>query len=940
MTLKKLLCVLLFMVISFDIYAQNSISMQILNPPNKIKPGEYFTLFLEVKSNNYFEDRVEVTMALPKDWRMLMSKKPSVFKGQQSVKFIYTIAASGLAQKGVYNLAISAMSEGYVAVNKNQIIEVERVQHLEILALNVPEYVKEGDTLSTEFIVQNSGNTTEKIILKTWNGRIELPKEYTLTTNSKKVVSLKNRKKVGVKNNEIKNKIDSLTIKANESLQVKVIQIIPITTKDSWTTSSGLQIIMKDSIHPISKTVSISVYSSKIKEGDPYLRFPIEMSILYSNFMIGNKYISGYQYDIRGKGNLDFSKKHYVNFIIHGPNQLSLPSLGSFGQYSFEYTFKKQATITVGDYTLKVNNLTELGRFGGGIRLDHSFKKIDFSLFYVNPRFYSRQRDTYGGIFTVKPSSKFTLSFNLLSKTLVDNNLQVFDARFYGVSTAIHLKNFSVDNEVSSSFSQGKTDFGVFNRMMWRMSRFQINNDLIYTGKNFYGFYRDSYQLINGINYFLSKKMSVNLVSNITRLNPSNDITIFDTSPYSESNMLSLNYQVNKFNRIFLSYETRKREDKSSMKRFHFTENFGKITYFINTPKFTFGYEGKFGTSQNLLVKIDTSVNHMLIQNTIQPRMEVHPRLWIGAYFDYQRNSKFSDDNTTRNFYYYGGSLRIALSKIFSASMMFRNNYAPDEFIERKSFLDINANLHLGNHDLTFTGGGAFVPNAQMSNQDSQFFALKYSFTFNTPIARNKKLGSIKGQVVGLSEDINLKGIIVQLGSKRFVTDAKGFFQFNNLVPGKYFVNLLPSSIESGVTTLVQTPLEIIVKSDTIYKIAIPLTKTGAIVGRIIFQKSESIGAVDISIQKPVVLVKLYNEKENFLTQVNGKDEFSFKEIKLGKWKVLAWIPGQLDQFSILNSDQYIDLTADIGKEVLIKIMPKERKIHFSNKTHQLSIKR
>ena len=272
--------------------------------------------------------------------------------------------------------------------------------------------------------------------------------------------------------------------------------------------------------------------------------------------------------------------------------------------------------------------------------------------------------------------------------------------------------------------------------------------------------------------------------------------------------------------------------------------------------------------------------------------------------------------------------------------MMFRNNYAPDELIERKSFLDINANLHLGNHDLTFTGGGAFVPNAQMSNQDSQFFALKYSFKFNAPIARNKKLSNIKGQVVGLSEGINLKGIIVQLGGKRFVTDAKGFFQFNDLVPSKYFINLVPSSIESGVITSLQTPLEIIVKSDTTYKITIPLTKTGTIMGRIIFQKSESIGAVDITKQKPVVLIKLYNEKENLLTQVNGKDEFSFKEIKLGKWKILAWIPGQLDQFSILNSDQSIDLTANLGKEILITITPKERKIHFSNKTHQLSTKK
>ena len=927
-------------MISSDISAQNSLSIRVLNPPNKVKPGEYFTLFLDVKSANYLENTVDVLITLPKDWRILMSKKPSVFKGQQSVKFIYTIAASGLAPKGVYNLEISVVGEGYKTENKTQGIEVERVQHLEILTLNVPEYIKEGDTLTTEFVVQNSGNTTERIILKTFHGKIKLPKADTLIGNSKKLTSLKHKRKAGVKNNEIENKVDSVTVKPNESLRVKVVQIIPISTRDSWITSSDLQVIMKDLTHPISKTVSISVYSNKTKESDPYLRFPIEIGVWYSNFMIGNKYVPSYQYDIRGKGNIDFAKKHYFNFIVHGPNQFNVPYTSSYDQYSVEYIYKKRTTITVGDYTVRVNSLTELGRFGRGARFDQSFKKIDFSLFYVNPRFYPSQRDTYGGIFTVKPSAKFTFSFHLLSKTLVDNNLQVFNARFYGVSTAIHLKNFSLDNEVSNSFSREKTDFGIFNRLTWRIGRFQINNDLIYTGKNFYGFYKDSYLLINSINYNLSKKMSVNLVSNITRLNPSHDFTIFTSSPYSQNDMLSLNYQANKVNRIFMSYETRKREDKSSVKRFHFTEKFGKITYNVNTPKFTFGYDGRFGTSQNLLVKTDSSVNQRLIQNTIQPLMEIGPWLWVGGYFDYQRTSKFSDDNATRNFYYYGGSLRVVLSKIFNASVMFRNNYAPDEFTETKSFLDINANLHLGNHDLTFTGGGAFVPNAQMSNQNSQFFALKYSFKFNAPIARNKKLSSIKGQVVGLSEGINLKGIVVQLGGRRFVTDAKGFFQFNDLVPSKYFINLVSSSIESGVTTSVQTPLEIIVKPDTTYKIAIPLTKTGTIMGRIIFQKSESIGAVDITKQKPVVLIKLYNEKENLLTQVNGKDEFSFKEVKLGKWKVLAWVPGQLDQFSILNSDQYIDLTANVGKEILITVTPKERKIHFSNKTHQLSTKK
>jgi hypothetical protein len=940
---KKILPILILLIVFHGISAQNSLSISVLNPPKKIKPGEPFTIFLEVKGVKPFDNKIETTLLLPENWNVLMSKKPSKFKGEQLVKFIFTIAPPSLATKGNYNFGIRVFGKGYDDEVENQSIEIEQVRNLEILTFNVPEFVKEGDTLRTEYIVQNNGNTSERIGIKTLRGRIEYPKSDTLkvdsvSVNNKSTKKKKKKSKINYSDNEIK--VDSVTIEANESLRLNVVQIIPSSEQNSWNVSSDLQLMLKDSILPISKTVSIPVFSNKNKKSDPYLRFPIDIGAWYSNFKIGDKRIDGFQYDIRGRGDLDFNKKHHLDFIIHGPNRFNVPAVGSYDQYSLEYMYKQRSKITVGDYSLRVSNLLELGRFGRGLRFDQSTKKIDFSVFYIQPRFYPNQRDTYGGTFTLKPSEKFNISLNYMSKVLLDNAQTEFNAQFYSIFTRIITKRFILENEVSNSQAIGISDYGIYNRINLKIGRFQVNNDFVYTGKNFFGFYRDSYLLINSINYFLSRKVSLNFINNTTRLNPSLDLTVFNSSPFSQSNLLALNYQISPTNRTFLSYEMREREDRSPRKIFHFTEQFGRLAYYVNSKKLNLWYDVRYGTSQNLLIKTDSTANTRLFQTLIVPQVKVLPWLWIGGYFDYARTSKFSDDNTLRNYFYYGGSTRINLGKTFNASVNFRNNYAPDELVERRTFIDVNASLRLGNHEISILGGKAFIPNAQFMNQDTEFYTIKYAFRINAPIARNKKLSSIKGKILGMGNDFNPKGIIVQMGDKQFMTDASGNFQFNDLMPDRYYVNLVKSSIDRGIVSTVKSPMEVIVRADTTYKIEIPLTKTGAIIGKIDFIKSEGVGVSDITKQKPLVLVKLFNEKENLITKVNLKDEFSFKEIKPGKWKVLAWIPGKSDQYNVSNSDQFIDLEANQNKEILIKVSTNERKINFSNKTHQLSNKK
>ncbi len=486
----------------------------------------------------------------------------------------------------------------------------------------------------------------------------------------------------------------------------------------------------------------------------------------------------------------------------------------------------------------------------------------------------------------------------------------------------------------------GKVGYGGFNRLIFRVGRLQVNSNFMYAGKDFYGFFNNSWLAVNGFTYYLSRKINIGFSNNVTRLNPSYDVTVINKSPYSSGNIAFLNYEYNTKNRFTLSYNNQEREDRGTVKTFHYKETFGRLSYNLNAPKFTLWFNSQYGTAQNLLVKSDSSVNRQSISNTIQPQFRVVPWLWLGGYFEYQRTSKFSDNNRLTDFYFYGGSARINMGKKFNANFMYRNSYAPDELVERRSYLDLGVTLDLDRHIFSIQGGRTFIPNYDNTDQNSLFFVAKYTLRIGVPVAKNRNLGSIRGQVLGLSEDIKRNGVLVRLGERKFLTDPSGNFYFNNLLPDKYYVTMERSTMGVGVVANTKIPMEVIVRADSTQQVTIPLTKTGEIKGKIDFVAIEQIGTVDIHKNKPLVLVKMVNGTESYITQVNKNDEFSFKEIKPDKWKITAWIPGKQEQFEISNSEEAMVLGANQVKEIQLVIKPIVRKINFSQKTYNLSSKK
>lgn len=894
--------ILLFVIISFGCLGQGELQINMLNFPKTTSPGSHFNLIFEVKSPIKLQEPVIVSVGVPAYWQILFKKEPQNFINQTSLKYIYTVISPKFTVAGNFTLYIYAKRKNGAILSKKLIIDVIKFRKLEIAPVTVPEYVKEGDTLNLEYLIHNLGNTREMVKLKSIDGQIFL-----------------NR--------------DSLSINPNESVKVRSTQLVKGGDNNSWEISSGIKAYLKDSLIPIQLINSIPVYSTKIKKKDPYLRFPIEAGVWYTNYLLGNKNINGIQFDIRGRGFLDLKSKHFLDFTAHGPTNIDIPILGSYDVYSINYTYKNQNFVQLGDYTLQFNNLMEFGRFGRGIRIDNEYKKFGFSGFYMQPRFFNEQRETFGGSFFLKPNTKYRFSIDYMSKYLVRRD-RSFWSNLIGVSSKFQGKILNWETEVVGNKVAQQYDYGVFNRFLIQLKRLQVHSDFIYAGKDFYGYYNNSYLLVNNVSFAINKQLNVGVGNNITQVNPSLDAINFNTSPFNSSLQAFTSFQFNKVSNLMLSYVIQEREDRFEPKKFHFKQSFARISYNLNAPKLIIWYEGRFGTAQNLLQNNDSSIPRQSIGNSLQPQVRVFPWMWIGTIAEHQRTSRFSAENALTDLFFYGGSMKIIVGEKLNVNFLYRNNYAPDELIENRSLVDLSIGLRLKNHNFNLTAGQNFIPNLSADFQKTTYLSLKYTLRINAPTVRNKNLGNIRGQVVGLYRVNNYKGVLVKLGDKRIMTDENGFFSFNKLVPDKYFLEIDKSSMPFGVITNVKTPMEVNLMANSTSNIKIELLRTGGLEGKVVFEEGNKLAATYA--EKPKVIVKLFNETESFVSQLDESNKFSFKEIKPGTYQVLATLSENQERFSVVNAQQKVEIIVDKIKKTEFGVRPVERKIEFVPKTFKL----
>jgi hypothetical protein len=704
-----------------------------------------------------------------------------------------------------------------------------------------------------------------------------------------------------------------------------------------WQTTSSLELEEFGGEKKYLQSISIPVFSTTQKKVDLYHRLPVEIGLGYFNYNLNGQSQGAMQYFSQGSGFLDVKEKHNIEFVVRGPNQQEFPQIGSYDQYSLEYDYNQELKVKLGDFVNRVSNLAEFSRFGRGILIEKNINRFNVKGFYQNARFFDQQKNSLGAAAEYKVKENFKIGANFTNKGLYKNNA-FYRTSIVGLSSVFSNKNGTIETEVAISNKTGKLDFGFYNQFLYQLSKLNFSSQIILTGKDFDGFYTNSRLIVNSLSYSFNAKVSVGFNSNYTRINPALDLLSFNTSPLNKTNTLFLSVFPTKKQMIFLNYTKQEREDRQVPSNFHFKEEYANISYSFVTDWATVFLQARYGNSENLLIGDNTSAAKSMSE-LIQPMFRIQKWLWVGGYFEHQYTSKFSLNNDLENLFYFGGNLRANHKNKYFFNLMYRNNYAPDEFFIKRTFLDASIELDLKRHNFRAVAGRTYLPGITAQNQNTMFFSLNYSLKLNIPLKKNKRISNVKGRVYGLNNTQSLGGIMMQMGHYQSLTDQFGNFSFENILPNRYHISFPSDERMIGWTPELSSSLEVEAKADSTHMLQIPLIKTGGVVGKVKLEIDERNQVMNAGKPRPQILLKIQNNEESYLTKLNEFQEFSFKEIKPGEWKITVLLTSNSEGYEVLEKEKIVNIEPEMISKADFVVKQSERKIFFSNKEFKISAK-
>ncbi|GAB3165442.1 hypothetical protein GCM10027291_08750 [Telluribacter humicola] len=883
------------MLLCFGAVAAAPFEIKLVNAPRKVAPDEYFTLFFDVTNNDNFSINPRANLVLPEGWIVVTRKELSEVSPGETKKIFFTLRPSRNARVGTGNITLQILVDQRVVMEEKVWLEIDQVHKVEITPVVVPDFLREGTSFTCVYLVQNLGNTVEEIQLSSTQG---------LISGSQRI-----------------------TLEPYTSHTVKVQYAIPPNLSQKTYLVVDLNALLVGAEQRVQKSQLVEAYPNSTKKSDPYLRFPIEVSGIYNAVSNNGQQYTGGQFDIRGQGYLDFAKQHYLDFVLHGPNQVNLPQFGSFDQYSIVYT-NSQVAVSALDYTLQVSNLTEFSRFGRGLKMSYNTGDIQLTGFYSKPRFFADIKSTYGGVLTYRPTEYLDINLNIVSKNMALRD-QLVTTDIASISTNYQKNDLWVETEAAVNTAAGKTDVAGFMRLYYSPKWFRFSSNLVYAGKEFYGYYTNSTLISNSLYSKVTRKIMIGAGQNITKVNQSLDLTIYSTLPYYSNYFGEASYQFNSQNQLRFNYTYREKEDRALQKQFNYKENAARYSYFHTGKRVYVWLDGEVGRTRNLIATED-SAPRTTLQNRLMLNYTFFRNLTLGGNLEYLQTNRFSTQNKTEEFLFYGANAMIRLKDYLSFNLYYRNNYALDELTESRNFLNSELILKLNDrHKLSLRGSYATFP-GENRLEKSWLATARYTLLINAPIKKDKSLGGIYGRLSRKSNE-KISGVIVQLGKETTITDESGSFKFNDLVPGDYYVTIRRSSLKVDEIADIPLPLEVKVKANEITDLEIPVIKSASVRGIVEVGVAVQAGSQASEKRWEAVVLKLTNNENTFYTETDASGKFSFGEVRSGDWTISVVKTGAWSNDFTIDAD-YRQVTVVAGEETQVKFMltPKERKIHMN----------
>ena len=879
--------------------------LRVLRKSDSYQTNNNYTFLLEILNISDEEKQFSLEALMPGGWKVIsISDIKSLKENEKKIALISFYIPSNSASGNTKAELLIKSKNNYIMQSLYVDLNVANNYDLEVFNVFAPQQLQAGESIQTRVAIKNKGNVDQEITLNSKN-KIEGESTIVIPKDSTIVVDLS--QKTDPKANSFR------------------------------TISTSLDVFSKNSGKTYSAYNTVEVIPTKIKQKDPFFRYPLQASLYYSSFTNQNDHYSSVSAELRGNGYLDLNKDHHLNFIVRGPRKENLRRFSVSDQYSLIYRYKNRTTLHLGDHSHYINKLGFGSRYGMGFRLDHNIEKWTLSAFYSKPRFYSyNSKPLYGAKAEYHVSDSINVGVtveksygNTYNYSGFSNENQNIKGQIITLDYDYRNKGTYINTEVSTSISNKNADYASDLNVSQSFKNFTYNSYLILAGKNYFGNVSNSLQLTNSLNYF-KKGLDVGIGHAFSKVNRRLDPLYYTAEPYYENYYATIGYRFGNKHYLRFRFDKRVREDQLDPKDFHY-EEYGVNYNFTYTDKlFSGSFGGRFAKTQNKLSQ------NLEYRNTYSHNASVSYKLFTGfnirggLYHNY--TNRYGSSGLNTNYVRYNLGFNYNISKHFRINANYNSGFSPEENYKKREYLKLGLFAQI-NKKHRFEIRANYFENPGAVNDKELLAYGKYTYSFGVALKKVLEQGGVSGNVYATDASINIKGVKVYTAGKTIVTDQNGVFELNNLPLGINYVFVDESSLPLNVVVAVKNPIKMNVEKDKKVSLEISLAKAGNLVGKLNINRS-SFNKTNLE-----GYIKLENENFTYYTESNTEGSFKFQNIVPGNYT--------LNVIRFKNNTESLkapkNLTVEVKNgritEFNISVKGKERKIKFNNNNFNIATK-
>lgn len=852
--------------------------------------------------------RIEVETSSPFITAILPGGEAEV-SGRDSKVYIVPVKIAAGAPQGKYSLQLYgtekntgekfSLRSGFMVSGKRQ---------LSVSALQAPEFVRAGETITSTFLLKNSGNIPEHLILESSNAVIDGNSSFTLQAAEQRIVTV------------MKNTLPELE-------------------KDEYL-NLGLSVYSaEDPKEYQSVYTSTRVIPVKPADADAFHRLPVSASLAFTSMQNRGTYHDGFQGEFYGKGSLDKDQKNLLEFHAVTKNPVEFNSFTPYEEYFLNYR-RKNIYLHLGDKNYSSSYITEYARYGRGAEIRVDTKRFSFGGFYNHPRFFRDIKEEFNGYLKYRIARESEITAGYLHKVPRPEDSGISFSTFRLDSNArlpyitgkfrLH-KNIEVSAE--ASYSKTRSDHGNAFMVQTVASFNKLSGNLMYmyTSPGYAGYFNNTATFNGNLQYQLSKRISItaNYVQDAKNFRRD---TLFLAAPYRKYLQYSVQYRYSKSGSLMLYNGFQRYQDRLLPREFDYKETFFRISLDQQLGIFQLNLQGQFGKTDNYLLSYSGNSSFYTASIGFEKfRTSFH------LYGSYALTSRYRMQQQEQ--VYYGARIIGRFSDKTSFSLFYQNNYTPEEyFADRNLFELLFRQQIVPGHELDLSGRYT-LQRGELGNKDF-IFSLRYTLRLDLPTQKTADYTSLYGTISnhGVTKT---EGIRLMLGNHVSVTDKDGNFIFRNIIPGDYILEIDRSTtgIHDIPETDIPTSLHLIHK-ENVFNFG--LTHAASIQGSVKYSESSRQDFIQFTPEKTDkkknhIVIEASNGSQIYRKMVPVGEDFDFTYLRPGLWTVKIYRNGLDTRYKIPVDLFQLDLKPADVQKVIFHIVKQSGEVKYQQEPVRVS---